>query len=154
MSLDLRRKQVIGMIHVSALPGTPDYGGDVERIVNLAVAEAMIYRNAGIDALAIENMHDLPYLNGSVGPEIVAAMAIVGREVKREVGLPCGIQILAGANQAALAVALTAGLDFIRAEGFVFAHVADEGLMNAAAGELLRYRRAIGAEHIPIFYGY
>lgn len=43
------------------------------------------------------------------------------------------------------------GLDFIRAEGFVFSHVADEGLLNACAGELLRYRRCIGAEHVQIF---
>ncbi len=35
------------------------------------------------------------------------------------------------------------GLDFIRAEGFVFSHVADEGLLNACAGELLRYRRCM-----------
>lgn len=43
------------------------------------------------------------------------------------------------------------GLDFIRAEGFVFSHVADEGLLNACAGELLRYCRHIGAEHVQIF---
>lgn len=44
-----------------------------------------------------------------------------------------------------------AGLDFIRAEGFVFSHVADEGLLNACAGDLLRYRKQIGAEHVQIF---
>lgn len=44
-----------------------------------------------------------------------------------------------------------AGLDFIRAESFVFSHVADEGLVNACAGDLLRYRKAIGAEHIQIY---
>jgi predicted TIM-barrel enzyme len=33
----------------------------------------------------------------------------------------------------------------------VFAHVADEGLMNACAGALLRYRRAIGAHSVAIF---
>lgn len=43
------------------------------------------------------------------------------------------------------------GLDFIRAEGFVFSHVADEGLLNACAGDLLRYRKQIGAEHVQIF---
>lgn len=43
------------------------------------------------------------------------------------------------------------GLDFIRAEGFVFSHVADEGLLNACAGDLLRYRKQIGAEHVEIF---
>jgi len=39
----------------------------------------------------------------------------------------------------------------MRAEGFVFSHVADEGLLNACAGDLLRYRRQIGAEHVQIF---
>ena len=33
----------------------------------------------------------------------------------------------------------------------MFAHVADEGLIEASAGALLRYRRAIGAEEIRIF---
>uniref|UniRef100_UPI00398EE893 uncharacterized protein F13E9.13, mitochondrial isoform X3 n=1 Tax=Pristiophorus japonicus TaxID=55135 RepID=UPI00398EE893 len=41
--------------------------------------------------------------------------------------------------------------DFIRVEGFVFSHIADEGFLNACAGDLLRYRKKIGAEHIQIF---
>src|SRR6185369_12991295 len=48
-------------------------------------------------------------------------------------------------------VALAAGLDFIRAEGFAFAHVADEGLIESNAAELLRYRRAIGAERVQVW---
>ena len=99
----------------------------------------------------IENMHDTPYLNGGVGPEITAAMTAAAREVKTEAGLPTGIQILAGANREALAVALAAGLDFIRAEGFAFAHVADEGLMESCAADLLRYRREIGAEKVRVW---
>jgi membrane complex biogenesis BtpA family protein len=86
-----------------------------------------------------------------VGPEIVAAMAVAGREVRREVPLPLGVQVLAGANREALAVALAIGAAFVRVEGFVFAHVADEGLLQADAGALLRYRRAIGAEHVKVF---
>jgi len=48
-------------------------------------------------------------------------------------------------------VAHATGADFIRAEGFVFSHVADEGWIDACAGELLRYRRAIGANNIMAF---
>ena len=59
--------------------------------------------------------------------------------------------MLAGANADALAVALASGASFVRVEGFVFAHVADEGLIEASAGTLLRYRRAIGADHVRIF---
>lgn len=138
------------MIHVEALPGTPKHQFSPQQIVDRAAAEAEVYRQAGADGLAIENMHDVPYLNRNAGPEITAMMAVLGREVKHASGLTCGIQILAGANRQALAVALAAGLDFVRAEGFVFSHVADEGLMNADGGELLRYRRQIGAEHIHI----
>jgi membrane complex biogenesis BtpA family protein len=143
-------KSIIGMIHIDPLPGTPKFNSSLPDIIAKAKKEAMIYLDAGIDLLAIENMHDLPYLNRSVGPEIVAAMAVVGYEVKNATGLQCGVQLLAGANIEALAVAQAAGLDFIRAEGFVFAHIADEGLIGSDAGELLRYRRHIEAEQILI----
>jgi len=139
------------MLHVGALPGTPAARHSIERLIEQTVAEARIYRDAGFTALALENMHDRPYLKGAVGPEVTAAMTAVAREVKRETGLVLGIQILAAANREALAVALACGADFVRAEGFVFAHVADEGLIESCAGDLLRYRRAIGAERVMVF---
>ncbi|MEL7531272.1 MAG: BtpA/SgcQ family protein [Bacteroidota bacterium] len=148
MQLD---RTIIGMIHVPALPGTPRFAGSMSQILAKVAEEAKIYQAAGIDAIAIENMHDVPYLNREVGPEIVASMTQVAQVVKGNSKLPCGIQILAGANKAALAVALAAELDFVRAEGFVFSHVADEGQMQSDAGELLRYRKQIGAEHIGVF---
>jgi hypothetical protein len=61
------------------------------------------------------------------------------------------VQVLAAANREALAVALACGAAVVRAEGFVYAHVADEGLMESDAGDLLRYRRGIGAEHVRVF---
>jgi len=30
----------------------------------------------------IENMHDVPYLNREVGPEVISAMTVVGYEVR------------------------------------------------------------------------
>lgn len=142
---------VIGMIHVDALPGTPRYKNNMAEIVEKALREAEIYKKAGVDALAIENMHDIPYMKTNIGAEITSAMTVVGYEVKKNSGLVCGIQILAGANKEALAVAKVANLDFIRAEGFIFAHVADEGIMESCAGELLRYRKMIDADDILIF---
>lgn len=139
------------MIHTGALPGTPAHKTPLSEIVAHAVNEAGIYRDAGVHGLMIENMHDTPYLCGGVGPEIVAAMTLIGAAVKEASGLPCGIQILAAANKEAIAVAHAAGLDFIRAEGFAFAHVADEGIIQSCAAELLRYRKAIGAERVLVW---
>jgi membrane complex biogenesis BtpA family protein len=143
------KKTIIGMIHVDPLPGTPKFNNSMSEIITKARAEALIYQEAGIDMLAIENMHDVPF-HRQVGPEIVAAMAIVGYEVKQATKLRCGIQILAAANQEALGAAQAAGLDFVRVEGFVFGHVADEGYIDGCAAELLRYRRQIGADHILV----
>jgi membrane complex biogenesis BtpA family protein len=157
MSIDLadifgrERDILIGMVHVAALPATPGSGSDPITIVEQAVEEASVLAEAGFDAVMLENMHDTPYLLREVGPEIVACMTAVTAAVRTAVDLPLGVQILAGANKAALAVAHAAGAQFIRAEGFCFATVADEGVMEEAdAGPLLRYRRAIEADHIAI----
>lgn len=60
-------------------------------------------------------------------------------------------QVLAAGNTEALAIAKACSLNFIRAEGFVFSHIADEGFLDANAGHILRYRRHIEAEDVLIF---
>ena len=144
-------KTLIGMIHLGALPGTPRAKWSVGEMARRAVAEAKIYREAGFPAVLIENMHDTPYLSREVGPEIVSAMTVAAQAVRAEFPGKIGLQILAGANEAALAVAFSCELQFIRAEAFTFGHVADEGWMNACAGPLLRYRKSIGADALEVW---
>lgn len=72
-------------------------------------------------------------------------MSVLGSSIK------CGIQILACGNKQAIAVAQSTGAHFIRAEGFVFSHVADEGFTDANAGQLLRYRKCIEADQVLVF---
>lgn len=147
---------LIGMVHVRALPGAPFHAHGPDEIAALAAREAKALADAGFDAVIIENMHDRPYVHGSHGPEVVACMTRVGlavREAARRGGadLPVGVQVLSGGNREAVAIARAIGGGFIRCENFVFAHVADEGLLPAAeAGTLLRYRRAIGAEGVLV----
>src|SRR5262245_57709390 len=137
-------RALIGVVHLDALPGTPRGGRSVEHIVESALRDARAYQAAGFHGVMIENMHARPYLRRQVGPEIVAAMTAVLAHLHAELKLPLGVQVLAGANREAVAVAHAAGAAFVRAEGFVFAHVAGEGLIESAAGRLLRYRRGIG----------
>lgn len=145
-------KAVVGMVHVGALPGTPFAAQEVPAIARQAVDESRLLASFGLDALIIENMHDRPYLRQKVGPEIIAAMTAICQAVREAVDVPLGVQVLAGANREALAIAQATGASFIRAENFILAQVADEGLMpEADAGALLRYRREIGAENVRIF---
>ena len=144
-------RALIGMVHVGALPGTPEAADGLDALIAQALTDAQRYQAAGFHAIMIENMHDRPYVERTVGPEITAFMTAVARELRREIPLALGVQVLAGANREALAVALASDASFVRVEGYVFAHVADEGLMNADAGALLRYRRAIGADRVRVF---
>jgi len=144
--MNLQQDILIGMVHVGALPGTPGSGESVAAIVDRAVSEATLLDDAGFDAILLENMHDVPYLLRDVGPEIVAGMTAAVAAVVAAVQVPVGVQILAGANRAALAVAHACGGSFIRAEGYSYATVADEGLLSEAdAGPLLRERTRLGA---------
>ncbi len=142
---------LIGAVHVPALPGADAYDGDMAAVIAQSLADAHAYKESGIDALIIENMHDVPYLRGSVPPETVAAMTAVGEAIKGKINLPLGVQILAGANLEALAVAAALELDFIRVEGFVFAHIGDEGFHQANAPLLVRRRAQLKANKVKIF---
>lgn len=149
----LPTRALIGMIHIPALPGTPHHSRPIDEIVAAAAAEARLLDQAGFDGLIVENMHDRPYLHGPQPPEVVAAMSLVAHAVAHAAPrLIRGVQVLSGGNREALAIAHANGGAFIRCENFVFAHVADEGLLTRAeAGPLLRYRNSINAKNIKIF---
>ena len=119
-------------------------------MLEAAARDAEALAEGGCDALLVENMGDVPYLRGGVPPETVAAMARATAQVVG-LGLPTGVQVLAAANREALGVAVAAGASFVRAEAFAYAHVADEGWLDATAGTLLRARRALGAEGVAIW---
>jgi membrane complex biogenesis BtpA family protein len=146
------------MIHLNPLPGTPNYkNGTFDEIIEKAKFETNVYLQNNIDGILIENMHDIPYIKSNkFGPEIVATMTTAALEVKKlcyrkKRNFPIGIQVLAGGGREAVAIAKSIGLKFIRNEGYVFAHVGDEGMIESNAGELLRYRRLIDADNIMIF---
>jgi membrane complex biogenesis BtpA family protein len=142
---------LVGMVHLRALPGSPSHALPPSEIVKVAVAEARLLADAGFDALIVENMHDRPYLASAGGADTVSTFAVAVAAVTAAVRIPVGVQVLSGATSAALAIAHAAGGSFIRAEGFVFASVADEGLLaEACAGPLLRERRRLGASGVRI----
>lgn len=147
-----RPKPVIAMIHAGPSPGVPGFIG-MASAIDRAIAEAEVYVQAGVDGIIVENMWDFPCVHErEMGPEVAAFLTRVARAVKRRArNIPVGLQVLFQAHKTALAVALAAGCDFIRAEGWTHAHISDKGIAEAAAGTTIRYRNQIGADHIAIF---
>ena len=146
-----RKCSMIGMVHLLPMPGAAGFDGSLDRIMAFGLDEAMTYKENGFDAIMLENMHDAPYRKGYVDPETTASMAVIASAIKYETQMPLGIQLLAGANIECLAAAIAAGLDFIRVEGYVYAHVGDEGLHESCAAELIRRRWSLKAERVKIF---
>ena len=146
-------KPIIGVIHLPPLPGAPRYDGQpVEEIYAAGVTDAQSLSGAGVDGIIVENAFDLPFARPeAIGHETVATLTAACVRVGDTVDLPLGITCVANGVIPALAIAKAVGARFVRANQWVNAYVANEGLISGPAGEALRYRSAIGARDVQIF---
>ncbi|MGP5071334.1 BtpA/SgcQ family protein [Arthrobacter rhombi] len=139
---------VLGMVHMLALPGAPEYGGNLNDVIDRAVQDATTLTENGVDALIVENFHDYPFYPDTVEPETVAAAALVAREVSRVSEVPLGINILRNSWKASLGIAAAVNAEFIRLNILTDASVTDQGIINSEAHLVARYKKHIGGEHI------
>jgi membrane complex biogenesis BtpA family protein len=146
-------KAVIGVIHLPALPGSPEYDGqEMEDIIAVALSEAGRYQAGGLDGLIVENHGDIPFAKPeNLGPETAAAMAVITRAVIQATGLPTGVNVLANGAVQALAVAKASGAGFVRVNQWANAYVANEGFIEGPAGVATRYRAWLQAKRVKIF---
>ncbi len=147
------RKPIIGMIHVRPLPGAPrGRKADLEAVYTHAVDEAKRLEDGGIDGLLLENAGDIPFLKPEdIGFETVAAMTVIGERIRAATRLAFGFNIVANAAKASLACARMSGGSFVRVNQWANAYVANEGLVEGAAAQALRYRSLIDGEDITVF---
>jgi membrane complex biogenesis BtpA family protein len=143
-------KALIGMVHLLPLPGSPRWGGEMDRVIRRAVEDARVLQSGGMDAVLVENYGDVPFTAGRVEAATVAAMTVVVAEVRRAVPLPVGVNVLKNDARSGLAIAAATGARFIRVNIHVGAVVADQGIIQSDAYSTLRDRRLLGAE-VKIF---
>lgn len=147
------RGVVIGVIHCPAFPGSPRYqGASSQALYDGALADALAYRNGGVDGLIIENHGDVPFSKPEdIGHETSAFMAVTADRIARETGLPIGINVLANAAIPALAIAAASQAAFVRVNQWANAYIANEGFIEGAAASALRYRARLRADGISVF---
>ena len=143
-------KPVIAMLHLPALPGRPlhDRGAGVAAAVEAVGRDLEVLQAAGVDGLLFCNEADLPY-QLRVGHEITAAMASVVGQLRSEVRVPFGVNILWDPI-ASLAAARATGARFIR-EVLTGVYESDLGMIEPQIGEIAAYRTAIGADDVALF---
>jgi membrane complex biogenesis BtpA family protein len=112
-------------------------------LIRLAVADARAYERGGATSLFIENFGDVPFSKNAAGAETIAAMTAAGRAVREAVDLPIGFNVLRNDARGALALCAACGGSFIRVNVHTGAMLTDQGLIEGAAFETLRYRARI-----------
>ncbi|KJF19299.1 BtpA/SgcQ family protein [Rhodococcus sp. WS3] len=147
-----RPKPIIGVVHLGPLPGSPRYNGErVRDIYADAVRDAKALAAGGIDGIMVENASDMPFSRPEdIGHETVAALTAACIEITDAVDTPIGITCVANGVIPGLAVAKATGAQWVRANQWVNAYIANEGFMNGPAAPALRYRKAIGAADVAI----
>jgi membrane complex biogenesis BtpA family protein len=147
-------KPVIGMLHLPPLPGAPRYAGSAGAgvIRDAVIRDAEALAGGGVHGLMLENFGDVPFYPGRVPAHTVAAMtAIAGHVRERFPQLPLGINVLRNDGQSALAIAVAVGAHFVRVNVLCGARLADQGILQGIAHDLLRDRAMLRAEHVRIF---
>ncbi|MBD3188331.1 BtpA/SgcQ family protein [Candidatus Bathyarchaeota archaeon] len=154
-----KRVQVIGMLHLDPLPGSPhhDEHAGLDLVLANAINDLNVYLDHEIDGVIFENFGDVPFYPGTVPPETLSSMTwiitkcqtFINKRNSHENFL-VGVNVLRNDPIGALSIALVTGSHFIRVNIHDGVSLTDQGLIQGKAHETLRYRRNIGANEVKI----
>jgi membrane complex biogenesis BtpA family protein len=142
--------ELVGMVHLPALPGAPGFDGDRATLRERAVADAEALVAGGMDAVLVENFGDTPFHPGEVPRHVVASMTALVGAVRRAVDVPVGVNVLRSDGSAAVAIAAATGGRFVRVNVHTGARVTDQGIVEGRAHETLRLRDRLDATDVRV----
>jgi uncharacterized protein len=146
-----KKKAVIAMAHIGALPGSPlyDAGGGVLKLIEGVLKDVDALQAGGVDAVMFGNENDRPYVL-TAPPEGIAAMTAVIQAVKPHLKVPFGVNYLWD-PVASIAIAAATGASFVR-EIFTGLFASDMGLWQADCAASLRLRRNLGRDDMKLLF--
>ena len=144
-------KAVIAMCHMQPLPGDPYFDREkgMEYALEAARKDLHALQDGGVDAVMFSNEFSLPYLT-DVKPVTVAAMGTIIGQLKSEIRIPFGVNVLWDAEKS-IDLAAATGASFVR-EIFAGVYASDFGIWNTDVGETIRHQRAVGAEKVRLLF--
>ncbi len=143
-------KPIIGLIHLKAFPGSPNYKKEetIENIIEYAKED---YRNlveGGIDAVVFCDEYDKPYFKQAKPHSIAFMTSIIKEVLKDEKKIPYGVD-LQWDPKASLAIAKATGASFIR--GIICGtYCGDYGFYSVDVEDLLHYKHMIKADDVRL----
>jgi uncharacterized protein len=146
-----KRKAIVGMVHIPALPGTPlyDASGGMTKLIDSAHADLVALQSGGIDAVMFGNENDRPY-SLKAPTSSVAAMTSVIAALKPAITVPFGVNYLWD-PVGSVAIAAATGAQFVR-EIFTGVYASDMGLWTPDGDGALRLRRDLGVPDLKLLF--
>jgi membrane complex biogenesis BtpA family protein len=146
-----KKKVVIAMAHIGALPGAPLYDADggLEKLIDGVLADVERLQAGGVDAVMFGNENDRPYVF-KAPPEGVAAMTAVVHAVKPQLKVPFGVNYLWD-PVASVAIGAATGASFVR-EIFTGLFASDMGLWQPDCAGAFRLRRNLRREDMKLLF--
>jgi membrane complex biogenesis BtpA family protein len=144
-------KPIIAMGHMEPLPGDPSYdpGKGLEWVIERIRANLRALQEGGVDAVMFSNEASLPYLT-KVEPVTYVTMARIIGEIRREIEIPFGVNVLWD-PLASIDLAVATGALFVR-EIFSGVYASDFGLWNTNAGEVVRHQHHIHGGGVKLLF--
>ena len=146
-----KKKAVIAMAHIGALPGTPlyDVDGGMSKLIEGVLADIENLQAGGVDAIMFGNENDRPYVfNAPL--EGVAAMSTIVQAVKPHLKVPFGVNYLWD-PLASVAIGGATGASFVR-EIFTGLFASDMGLWQPDCASAAKLRRNIGRQDMKLLF--
>jgi uncharacterized protein len=149
--LGRKKKAVIAMAHIGALPGAPLYDakGGLPKLIDGVLADIQALQSGGVDAILFGNENDRPYVFKAPA-EGVAAMTAVITAAKSALKVPFGVNYLWD-PLSSVAIAAATGARFVR-EIMTGLFASDMGLWNPDCAAAARLRHNLGRDDLKLLF--
>lgn len=146
-----RKKVVIAMAHIGALPGSPlyDAAGGMGKLIDDVGADVEKLQAGGVDAIMFGNENDRPYVFEGTA-ESISAMTAVVQAVKPSIRVPFGVNYLWD-PVASVAIGAATGASFVR-EIFTGVFASDMGIWEPDCAGAARLRHNLGRDDMKMLF--
>jgi len=149
--LGSKKKAVVAMAHIGAMPGSPLYDSDggMNKLVDDVCADIEKLQAGGVDTIMFGNENDRPYLLEGT-PESIAAMTAIVTAAKAILKVPFGVNYLWDPT-ATVAIGVATGASFVR-EIFTGVFASDMGVWAPDCATPSRLRRNLGRQDMKMLF--
>lgn len=146
-----KKKAVISMAHIGALPGSPLYDSKrgISGLIDDVAADVEHLQAGGVDAIMFGNENDRPYLLKAT-PESIAAMTAVVSAIKPMLKVPFGVNYLWD-PAASVSIGVATGASFVR-EIFTGVFASDMGVWAPDCATPARMRANLDRKDLKLLF--